>query len=179
MKYGYGDSSRVYLYGGLVRRGGVGNEEVRDVADIDADFTRLYQAEHDRQVRRAFLLLGDNEAANDVVHDAMASLFRRWDEIDQPGAYLNRAVLNGCRDAGRRRASTARMVNRLRAGSSASVAQDSLADVLAQLPFHHRAAVVLRYYAGFTTDEIAHTLGCAPGSVGPWIERGLSAMRKV
>ncbi len=155
------------------------DEGLRDVADVETDFTALYRAEHDRQVRRAFLLLGDNEAANDVVHDAMTSLFRRWDEIDQPAAYLNRAVLNGCRDTGRRRTSSVRLLHRLRADVGASVAHDSLVDVLAKLPFQHRAAVVLRYYAGYTTDEIAWALDCAPGSVGPWIERGLSAMRKV
>ena len=63
------------------------------------------------------------------------------------------------------------------AGDSAD--HDSLVDVLAALPFNHRAAIVLRYYAGFTTEEIARALDCAPGSVGPWIDRGLTAMRKV
>ena len=53
-----------------------------------------------------------------------------------------------------------------------------LDDVLAHLPFNQRAAVVLRFYAGMTTQEIAHALGYAPGSVGPWIDRGLSRMRK-
>jgi RNA polymerase sigma factor (sigma-70 family) len=38
--------------------------------------------------------------------------------------------------------------------------------------------VVLRYYAGLTTDEIASELGCPPGSVGPWIHRALAKLRK-
>ena len=81
------------------------NEGVHVVVDAETEFTALYRQEHDRQVRRAFLLLGDSEAANDVVHEAMVSVFRRWSGIDDPAAYLNRAVLNGCRDAGRRRSS--------------------------------------------------------------------------
>ncbi|MDO8403116.1 MAG: sigma-70 family RNA polymerase sigma factor [Pseudomonas sp.] len=149
------------------------------MADAEADFTALYRAEHTPQVRRAFLLLGDDEAANDVVHEAMTGLYRRWAEVDQPAAYLNRAVLNGCRDAGRRRASTQRTLQRLRPEAAAPPVHEPLADVLATLPFPHRAAIVLRYYAGFTTDEIAEALNCAPGSVGPWIDRGLTAMRKV
>lgn len=147
--------------------------------DVRVDFADLYRAEFAEQVRRAFLLLGDNELANDVVHDAMVGLFRRWDEVDEPAAYLNRAVLNGCRDAGRRKASSALLLQRLRPIRDSRPDEDSLADVLATLPFNHRAALVLRYYAGFTTGEIAQLLGCAPGSVGPWIERGLTAMRKV
>jgi DNA-directed RNA polymerase specialized sigma24 family protein len=38
--------------------------------------------------------------------------------------------------------------------------------------------VVLRFYGGLTTEEIAQALGCAPGSVGPWITRALTKLRK-
>lgn len=145
----------------------------------EAEFTALYRAEHERQVRRAYLLLGDGEAANDVVHEAMTTLYRHWDTVLNPGGYLNRAVLNGCRDHGRRRTVAVRKLHRLAPDPGSASGDDTLADVLAALPFRHRAAIVLRYYAGFTTDEIADALGCAPGSVGPWIDRGLTAMRKV
>ena len=72
-------------------------EVARDVA-----FTEFYEREHDRQVRRAFTLLRSNEAANDIVHDAMIDVYTRWAEIREPGAYVNRGVLNRCRDAARR-----------------------------------------------------------------------------
>lgn len=145
---------------------------------IGSDFSTFYSNELSGQVRRAFLLLGDNEAANDVVHDAMVGLFRRWDEVEQPAAYLNRAVLNGCRDAGRRRSTSVRLLHRMRPVDGAAE-HEMLADVLADLPFNQRAAIVLRFFAGYTTNDIAEALGCAPGSVGPWIDRGLAAMRKV
>jgi DNA-directed RNA polymerase specialized sigma24 family protein len=83
------------------------------MATADVGFDAFYRAELGPQVRRAFLLLGDNESANDVVHEAMTAIYRRWDGLDQPAAYLNRAVLNGCRDAGRRRASAGRLLRRL------------------------------------------------------------------
>ena len=124
-------------------------------------------------------MLGDNEQANDVVSEAMAGVYRNWGALDTPGAYLNRAVLNGCRDVGRRRASSRRLLQRMTPVDAPAATNDVLTDVLAALPFNHRAAVVLRYYAGYTTGEIADALDCAPGSVGPWIERGLAAMRKV
>jgi len=149
------------------------------VPSADVEFAAFYRAELPGQVRRAFLMLGDNEHANDVVNEAMVAVYRNWATLDTPGAYLNRAVLNGCRDAGRRRVTSVRLLRRLAPGEAAVPQADVLSDVLAALPFNHRAAVVLRYYAGYTTDEIADALGCAPGSVGPWIERGLAAMRKV
>jgi RNA polymerase sigma factor (sigma-70 family) len=145
--------------------------------EVDAAFSSFYRAELDGQVRRAWLMIGDNEAANDVVHDAMVAVYKRWSTLDKPGAYLNQSVLNGCRDSGRRRASRGRLLQRLPL-ETASVEHDPLVDVLSKLPFNHRAAIVLRYYASFSTDEIAVALSCAPGSVGPWIDRGLAAMRK-
>ncbi len=145
----------------------------------DVEFPDFYRAELAGQVRRAFLMLGDNEQANDVVGEAMTAVYRNWEELETPGAYLNRAVLNGCRDAGRRRVTSRRLLQRIARADAATTTNEVLTDVLAALPFNHRAAVVLRYYAGYTTGEIAEALDCAPGSVGPWIERGLSAMRKV
>lgn len=145
----------------------------------DVEFASFYRAELPGQVRRAFLMLGDNDQANDVVNEAMVAVYRNWSILETPGAYLNRAVLNGCRDSGRRRTTSVRLLHRLARRDSTVAEADVLSDVLATLPFNHRAAVVLRYYAGYTTDEIADALGCAPGSVGPWIDRGLTAMRKV
>lgn len=151
------------------------NQQARPVT---ADFTAFYRAEAPGQIRRAALLTGSDEAANDVVHDALAAMYRRWDEIAEPGPYLNRAVLNGCRDRGRRSVVQRRLVDRLRAGRNDDAERDVLTDVLGHLPFNHRAAVVLRYYAGYTTEEIAAALGCAPGSVGPWIDRALRRLRE-
>lgn len=145
----------------------------------DLGFPDFYRAELAPQVRRAYLMLGDNEQANDVVAEAMAAVYRNWTVVDTPAAYLNRAVLNGCRDVGRRRVTKRRMLQRMAPTETATPPNDVLSDVLASLPFNHRAAVVLRFYAGYTTGEIAEALDCAPGSVGPWIERGLAAMRKV
>ena len=131
------------------------------------------------QVRRAFLLVGSNELANDIVHDAMVGLYQRWSDVDEPAAYLSTAVLNGCRDSGRRRDRQRRLVTKIAATpTNASDAHDVLDDVLAALPFQQRAAVVLRYFEQRSTAEIATALGCPPGSVGPWIDRALKKMRK-
>jgi RNA polymerase sigma factor (sigma-70 family) len=140
-------------------------------------FGQFYERELGVQVRRAALLLGSDEAANDVVHDAFVAVYRRWDALSEPGPYLNVTVLNACRGLQRRRSRYDRLVPRLLDRGTAP-SGDRLDDVLATLPFNHRAAVVLRFYGGLTTDEIAQALDCAPGSVGPWIDRALTKMRK-
>ena len=144
-----------------------------------AAFGAFYEAEIDRQVRGAILLLGSNDVANDVVHDAFVEIFRRWDDLDDPGPYLQQAVLNRCRAVHRSR--NRRRLDRHRLWATTSVEDDRpepLSDVLATLPFNQRAVIVLRFYYGMSTTQIADELGCAPGSVGPWIDRALKKLRK-
>ena len=149
-------------------------------------FETFYRAESPAQVRRAALLLGgDDAAANDVVHDAFVALYQRWGTVADPGPYLNRSVLNACRDRARRHRRWQAVAPRLAAGSgpagraaAATGDHEILWDVIAALPFNQRAVVVLRFYEGLTEAEIAAALGCRPGSVGPWLHRALTSMRK-
>jgi len=141
-------------------------------------FADLYRAEVAGQVRRAALIVGSSELANDVVHDAFVEVYRRWDQLDRPGPYLNRAVLNRCRDAARRQRRHLRLLPRLVTTGVESWESDSIAPLLTRLPFNQRAAVVLRFYVGMSNVEIAQALHCPPGSVGPWIDRALKHLRK-
>lgn len=149
----------------------------RPTADDDGDdFAAFYERELAGQVRRAALLTGSTDSAHDVVHDAFVEVYRRWGDLRDPGPYLSRAVLNRCRDRARRRATaTAKLpllVERAQPGD------EHLWDALQALPFNHRAVVVLRFCLQLPDREIAELLGCRPGSVGPWLQRGLRALRK-
>jgi RNA polymerase sigma factor (sigma-70 family) len=143
-----------------------------------AAFEAFYVAELPGQVRRAYLLVGSDEAANDIVHEAMVSVYRDWHRIAQPGAYLNRAVLNGCREHHRRVQRSQRLVSRIAASPLSAPPENDLTDVLAALPFPQRAAVVLRYFEQRSTADIAEALNCSVGSVGPWINRAIKKMRE-
>jgi len=57
-------------------------------------------------IRLAHIMLGNRQAAEDVVQDAFLGLYRRWPELnDQAKAlgYVRSSVLNGCRSELRRR----------------------------------------------------------------------------
>ncbi len=173
-------SSRVYKKGVLVRGYVVESLDCarsEPVVASELDFAAFFETEVQGQVKRAALLLGSVDAANDVVQDAFVAVFRHWGTLDSPGPYLNRAVLNGCRDHARGEARLRRFLPRLVQGDPAPTAEP-LTDVLARLPFNHRAAVVLKYWGRLSTRQIAEQLDCAPGSVGPWIDRALKRMRK-
>src|SRR5579859_7202052 len=81
--------------------------EADDAEDPDSVVAGLY-AEHALGLTRlARVMLGDQDAAQDVVHDAFCGLVRRWRTLNdsaRAAAYLRASVLNGCRDALRQRA---------------------------------------------------------------------------
>lgn len=152
------------------------------ITEPQQTFAEFYAMEHEGQVRRAFLLLGAAASAHDVVADAFLAVYRRWDSIESPGPYLNRCVLNGCRDWANRRvretpsARDPHEVPDVR--DKPPEAADHLGELLLELPFRQRAAVVLRFYGGHSEAEIAEALECRPGTVGSLIHRALAALRK-
>ena len=71
---------------------------------------------HRRLVGLASLLVDDRRTAEDVVQEAFAGLYRRWRHLRDPDAavaFLNRAVVNGGRDALRRKRRAGAAVLRL------------------------------------------------------------------
>ena len=149
---------------------------------VEATFESLYADEVDAMARLAFLMVGSEAQAEELVHDAFARLYERWDRVDNPGGYLRTCVVNGCKDRLRRRS-----VERRHAPSGPGVAEpvteagpaNELADVLAALPYRQRAAVVLRYYEDRSEADIADLLGVRPGTVKSLLHRGLASLREV
>lgn len=145
-------------------------------------FEELYEREYPVQLRRAMVLAATPDAAADAVHEAFVEVFRRWDDLTSPAGYLSRAVVNRCRDTGRRAGSRQRLHRRVLAERRLPVEpveyDDELWQALCALPFNQRAAIALRYYDGYSEAEIAGLLDCAQGSVGPWIRRGLDRLRR-
>lgn len=76
------------------------------LADTAAQVAILYEAHALGLIRLAYLMLGSQPAAEDVVQDAFCGLYRRWRYIADHGKalfYVRSAVINGCRSELRRR----------------------------------------------------------------------------
>jgi RNA polymerase sigma-70 factor (sigma-E family) len=146
-------------------------------AYVDGSFEALYAEEATAMSRVAYLMVGSAEQAQELVHDAFAKVFERWDKVDNPGAYLRTCVVNGCRDSLRRRLLSDR--ERPDARPDAQLGADHLVDALATLPHKQRAAVVLRYYEDRSEADIAALLGVRPGTVKSLLHRGLAHLREV
>ena len=144
-----------------------------------AGLVDLYTAERTELVRAAFLVCGSVSAAEDAVHDALARVADRWDQVERPRSYVYVAVVNAARDAARR---DRRFVPSARARSEnePDLSTESLAlrGALARLPVNHRAAIVLRYFLDWDDDEIASRFGVRAATVRSWVHRGIAKLRK-
>jgi RNA polymerase sigma factor (sigma-70 family) len=161
-----------------------GPAEPRDAAlDGWEGLEELYRREHGAMVRLAHLLVGEREVAEELVQDAFLRLRPRLGRVDDPGAYLRTIVVNLCRSHGRRRATARR--------HQAAVARpdrveppplppelDEVWLALGRLPARRRDALVLRYYADLSTDEVARLLGTRPATARSLIHRGLASLQK-
>jgi RNA polymerase sigma-70 factor (sigma-E family) len=152
----------------------------------DEDGFSAFVRDHGRGLlRTSRLLVGDRADAEDVLQTALLRLSRRW-PVEHPQAYLRRTLVNLTRDRHRRQhliaepseASTS-LAQVLPDLADAHAAQAALEQLLQMLPAKQRAAVVLRVIEGLSEAEAASALGCAPGTVGSNLSRGLSRLRSL
>ena len=155
--------------------------------------TALYQAHAVSMIRIALLMLGDRSAAEDVVQDAFLGLFRRWHGLSDPGkaeAYVRSAVLNGCRDAVKRRdrhirrdlAAAALDLGELPSAEAAALISEDRRRILAGLrllPPRQREALVFRYYLELSEEETASAMEVSRGTVKSTTSRAIAALGRM
>lgn len=177
---------------GVAERG-TGSHAVRSSAD--EAITDLYAAHWTGLVRLAWLMLRDDQLAEEVVQDAFIAVHRHWDSLrseEKGAAYLRRAVVNGARSGLRHRGVEQRYLDR---EERQATARGRLADASAEehalqhesgsaminalrrLPQRQREVLTMRYYLDLSEAEIADALGISAGSVKAHAHRGLAALR--
>jgi RNA polymerase sigma-70 factor (sigma-E family) len=158
----------------------------------------LYAAHALGLVRLAVVMLGDQQAAEDVVQDAFLGLYRRWDSLTDPAKalpYLRSSVLNGCRTVLRQQV---RRGSRLRPGEPGPpdppggihgapadaevLLGEEHAEVLAalrRLPDRQREAVILRFYLEMPEDQAAAAMRVSRGTVKSATSRAVAALGRM
>jgi RNA polymerase sigma factor (sigma-70 family) len=144
----------------------------------DCSFESVYRAQYSRMVVLARLMTPRGSPAEEIAQDSFLQLFRRWDAVTQPLAYLRVSVVNGCRSYGRRRALERRRPSPQPEARDLDTVAIAVRDALDALTPRQRAAVVLRYYDDLSEREIASVLSCRPGTVKSLLSRGLRTMKE-
>lgn len=153
------------------------------VAGDAAAFEELFARHRDRLWSVALRTAGNPEDAADALQEAMISAFRRAGTFRGDAAvttWLHRIVVNACLDQHRRRRSrpTTTWIESLherehdRDDMGNRELQIELERALAELPDDQRAAIVLVDVEGYSVDETAAILDCAPGTVKSRCSRG-------
>ncbi len=150
----------------------LGNADAESVDDLAAVYRRLYPS----LVRTAFLLVDTREQAEEVVQEAFAKAFPKWERLRTPDAYIRTCVVNGCRRVQRRRGLARRLV--VPPIDEVRSEHDHIADAVRALPSPQREVVVLRYYLQATDGEIAATLKIALGTVKSSLHRARATLRE-
>jgi RNA polymerase sigma-70 factor (sigma-E family) len=156
-------------------------------ANARAEFEDFFRRHHRELARLAYTMTGNRAESDDVVGEALASAWERWDRVqaaDSPQAYVRKIVVNlsvervrtAVRDRQRHRL-MAPLSRWFYNSPDVGGAVDLQAAVLA-LPPGRRACVVMRHVLDLPEEEVARTLGISLGTVKSQTSKGLAQLRQ-
>lgn len=170
----------------------IGSEvRLEDVsAGVDERVEALFDTQYAPMCRLAYVILGDEGAAEEAVMDAMLKTFSGWRRIrdlDRADLYLKRAVVNVCRSKIRRlvverKASTVLQSRAERVEPNWDPERHEVRrevwNAVLTLPERQRACVVLRYFEDLPEHEIAEILDCSIGTVKSQLHKARARLGK-
>jgi len=147
-------------------------------------FDEFYESYFDR-VGRALVLAGaDRDLARDTAQEAFARALQRWRkvrEMDRPDGWVYVVAMNQLREhwrrSERRRGRAPELGDAATDNTHAVATRLSVRDAIATLPARQRQAVVLRYLADLSLDDVADAMGCATGTVKATLHQAMQSMR--
>jgi RNA polymerase sigma-70 factor (sigma-E family) len=153
----------------------------------DQAVAQLYALHYHSLTRLAAMLMRDVATAEDVVQDAFAAMHDAWHRFGDPDkalAYLRQAVVNRSRSvlrhqiiAGTNWPPAPPDMPSAEHGALVLLESDAALAALRGLPVRQREAILLRYYADLSEDQIAAVMGISRGAVNSHTARGMAALR--
>lgn len=152
---------------------------------IDTELWEAVYREHAARLTRLATALVGADGAHDLVADAVLACIRRpgWHEVEQPGAYLTRALVNAAHALRRSESSRRRRELRVASPMDATTA-DAAPDPTLHAALDHlspqQAAIVFHlYWEDLTVPATARLLGLSEGTVRKQLDRAKRRLRKV
>ena len=165
---------------------------LRTKAGDDAAFSELFTRYSNRLVSFAYRIVRDRWRAEELVQDAFLQIYRareRYSACARFSTYIYRVVTNNCLNEIRRQdhEKTVPGETRLLADETTrgpdSVVTDRqivtrIADIVRELPFKQRAALLLSRVEGFDHREVASCLGVSEFAVKSLVFRATRTLRE-
>jgi RNA polymerase sigma-70 factor (sigma-E family) len=162
----------------------------------DSEFGEFVVGCWARLLRTAYLLTGEQQAAEDLVQTSLERTYVAWQKVsraDNPDAYVRRILINiHARRFRRSRVehvagpTAAGVVDGGKADQPLQQDQMTLVDdrlallsALGQLPARQRAVVVLRYWEDLSESQVAAVMQCSTGTVKSQAAKGLAKLRQM
>lgn len=142
------------------------------------DWEQLVAGHENRLYRAALAVLGSREEAEDAVQDAFVTFLEKApDNLENPGAWLMRVLVNSCKSQLRRtRWRSVPLPDTLPAPEEPE--RRELEEIFS-LPPEERIVIHLFYYEGCSTGEIAKMIGKRPGTVRSRLSRARARLRNL
>ena len=146
----------------------------------DTAFTEFAAAAQQRLYRQAYLLVGEREAALDLVQTTLTAMYVAWPRVTNPPAYAHRTLMRAFLSTRSRGLRERERLELLPEPADVTPEPEGAMTVLAalgRLPDRMRSVVVLRYWEDLSVEDTAAALGCSTGTVKSSSSRGLAHLR--
>jgi len=156
--------------------------------DTSAEFHDFFERHYAELSRLAYLLTGENDAADDLAADALVALWQRWDRLQaaqSPVAYARGVVANLARERIRSAVRERRRVALFWSRTTEQVDGPDVAGMLdvraalTRLPFRKRACVILRHAFDLSEKDTATALGISVGTVKSQTSKGMAELERL
>src|SRR5688500_10953381 len=131
-------------------------------------FEEWYRREHPRLVTSMLLVAGNIHLAQEAADEAFARALARCDRVSimaSPNGWTYRVALNVLRRRGKRAARERELLARGRPPEEVPAPAGEAWDVVRRLPPRQRTAVVLRYVADLTEEQVGAAMGVSRSTV--------------
>lgn len=134
----------------------------------DADFAAWYQREHPRLVTSLLLVAGDIEAAREATDEAFARAYAHWSSVSLMASrqgWTYRVALNVLRRRGRRARLEQTLLARQVPPAVVPPPAGEAWEAVRSLPPRQRTAVVLRFVADLTEEQVGVAMGVSRSTI--------------
>ena len=141
-----------------------------------SELERIYREDGARLWRAIVAFAGDRDIANDAVAEAFAQALGRGTDLRDPQRWIWRSAFRIAAGELKERRRFAAVID---AGYEMPEPPARLVAGLARLSPNQRAALVLHYYGGYPTKDIARVIGASAATVRVHLSQGRKRLRRI